>query len=334
MAYYINPDGTISVVDAKYDSYGNVVLRDFSKLEDSNITRRDLYGIDHSLASKNKSKKKKKAKANLNTKEDIEKNVNDNREEIAKDVAITKRKVICSGTLYDSTPKTDALKKVIDKFILKRKQQNRIITNTEYRTILHRLNIECKLYFIEAFAEYKSYCDKMGLYQEETNPQKNSDFVSIPNEYLIRQIPKNEKKKKKQKKIKQTKNSFNKQDKEYLLKEIDDLQKRVSGMSSYLKNKSSDSSSSGHSLGDIATFSSLKKTTPDSDYIQGRAVNGASRQPKYCYARDRYGRVQERDRLNEDRFNEFSQAQNHNKNYDYSDYDSNDDHDGAYSGWE
>lgn len=80
--------------------------------------------------------------------------------------------------------------------------------------------------------------------------------------------------------------------------------------------------------------SSAGKRTPDNGYIYGRSENGASRQPKYGYARDRYGRIQERDHYNEDRHNEFKRAQNNQRNYDYSDYDSNDDHDGAYNGWD
>lgn len=32
--------------------------------------------------------------------------------------------------------------------------------------------------------------------------------------------------------------------------------------------------------------------------------------------------------------NEFNPEQKYNKNYDYSDYDENDDHDGSYSEWE
>jgi hypothetical protein len=86
---------------------------------------------------------------------------------------------------------------------------------------------------------------------------------------------------------------------------------------------------------DIAkVHSSSGKRTPENGYIYGRSVNGASRQPKYGYARDRYGRIQERDHYNEDRHNEFKKAQNDQRNYDYSDYDVNDDHDGAYNGWE
>ena len=58
------------------------------------------------------------------------------------------------------------------------------------------------------------------------------------------------------------------------------------------------------------------------------------RKPVYGYARDRFGRVQERDSFNEEKRNEFYQATNSQRRYDYSSYDANDDHDGAYSGWE
>lgn len=101
------------------------------------------------------------------------------------------------------------------------------------------------------------------------------------------------------------------------------------------KNPIKDSSTySGYSLGEIATFSSLHKRTPDGDMVNGQSLKGASRRPKYGYARDRYGRVQERDSFNEDIRNEFKNAQKHQKNYDYSSYDDNDDHDGAYDNWE
>lgn len=70
-------------------------------------------------------------------------------------------------------------------------------------------------------------------------------------------------------------------------------------MSSLIKIESGKKSSTGHTLGDFAVFSSLKKTTHYSDYIQGRSVNGTSRKPKYGYVRYIYGRVLERDRLDE-----------------------------------
>ena len=93
-------------------------------------------------------------------------------------------------------------------------------------------------------------------------------------------------------------------------------------------------SHSGHSLGEIARISSMHKRTPEGDMVNGKSLLGASRKPKYGYARDRYGRVQERDSYNEDLHNEFRNAQNRQRNYDYSSYDANDDNDGAYSGWE
>lgn len=56
--------------------------------------------------------------------------------------------------------------------------------------------------------------------------------------------------------------------------------------------------------------------------------------PKYGYARDRYGRIVERDHYTEDGQNEFNKHQQAQLNYDYSTFDSQDDNDGAYDGWE
>lgn len=90
------------------------------------------------------------------------------------------------------------------------------------------------------------------------------------------------------------------------------------------------SRNSGFTIAEIASFSSLKGALPGNDIINGRSIYGASRQPKYGYARDRYGRVQERDSFNEDRKNEFKLAQSQHKSYDYSSYDAEDDHDSYY----
>lgn len=53
----------------------------------------------------------------------------------------------------------------------------------------------------------------------------------------------------------------------------------------------------------------------------------AGRKPKYGYARNIYGNIQERDSFNEDRYNEIYQAERRQENYDYSSYDSEDDND-------
>ena len=95
-------------------------------------------------------------------------------------------------------------------------------------------------------------------------------------------------------------------------------------------------SHSGFTIGDIASYGTLKEKYASSSDFDVRTSNPPrpARPPKYAYARDRYGRVQERDSYNEDKRNEFYTAQNRQRNYDYSSYDSNDDNDGAYSDWE
>ena len=95
-------------------------------------------------------------------------------------------------------------------------------------------------------------------------------------------------------------------------------------------------SHTGFTIGEIAKFGSLKGEYASSSDYDVRTSNPPrpARPPKYAYARDRYGRVQERDSFNEEKKNEFYTAQNRQKNYDYSSFDANDDNDGAYSDWE
>jgi len=102
------------------------------------------------------------------------------------------------------------------------------------------------------------------------------------------------------------------------------------------KGKISQPRSSGFTLGDIISTSSKEALYASSSDFDVRTSNPPrpARPPKYAYARDRYGRVQERDSFNEEKKNEFYVAQNRQRNYDYSSYDANDDNDGAYSDWE
>ncbi len=89
----------------------------------------------------------------------------------------------------------------------------------------------------------------------------------------------------------------------------------------------------GFTLGDIAT---IKHQTSESELTSNWSNTSprGGRKPKYGYARDYFGRVQERDILDEERGNDFAQRQKRQSNYDYSSYDENDDHDAAYSSWE
>ena len=102
------------------------------------------------------------------------------------------------------------------------------------------------------------------------------------------------------------------------------------------RGKISQPRSSGFTLGDIISSSSKEALYASSQDFDVRTSNPPrpARAPRYAYARDRYGRVQERDSYNEEKRNEFFTAQKRQKNYDYSSYDANDDHDGAYSDWE
>ena len=80
---------------------------------------------------------------------------------------------------------------------------------------------------------------------------------------------------------------------------------------------------------DTPSSSALRGASLSSDVVFGKS-SGSSRQPRFGYARDIYGRIQERDHLDEERNNEFQQAQRRQSGYDYSGYDAADDHDSYY----
>lgn len=79
-----------------------------------------------------------------------------------------------------------------------------------------------------------------------------------------------------------------------------------------------------------ASSTTSRATSYSGGIISGSATSSTSRKPKYGYARDRFGRIQERDHLDEERRNEFRQAQRRQSGYDYSGYDAADDHDSYY----
>lgn len=184
----------------------------------------------------------------------------------------------------------------IDEFFASVAKIGTSISEKEYQTILSKLSDEQKAYFKKARQRY--IASQINRISDDISRLK--DRVHIFSE------KKKKKKEKKKEKI--------------IIKQKEDLQGKATR--------------SGNTLMDIATVSTFQKGGSIDDTIWGRSINSASRKPKYGYARDRYGRIQERDHLDEDRRNEFKQAQRRQSNYDYSSYDSNDDHDGAYSSWD
>lgn len=183
----------------------------------------------------------------------------------------------------------------IDMFFKDRISSSKIITKEEYARIILSLPEVLKDYFTSKFLRYKGY-----------RPDTDDDF-------------------RKRKTFKKLKNKKKKNKAAHVVHEV-----------SAIPTARSAQVHSGHTIGEIAKFGSLHAGPASSSDFDVRTSTPPkpARAPKYAYARDRYGRVQERDSFNEEKRNEFYVAQNRQKNYDYSSYDANDDNDGAYNGWE
>lgn len=260
MAFIINPDGTITMVEANYDRNGNLKPK-----IDSTVLNEQVISYNPNTESST------------------------NRQKVAS--SAPKRKRTVARAIPPSRQKLFISKAEIDLFFKDRICSRKRISNEEYSKILLSLSGELRDYFVSRFLRYKGF-----------RPSMDEDFRD----------------RKTFKKTKNKKKAAKKKKEPHVIKQSD----------------RSISIRTGFSIGEIATFSSANKRTPDGDMVNGRSLLGASRKPKYGYARDRYGRVQERDIYNEERRNEFHTAQKHQRNYDYSSYDANDDHDGAYNGWE
>ena len=260
MAYVINPDGTITTVEADYDRYGNLKPK-----INSELLKEQVVNYNPNVPPERR-KTKVKQSAPVKKKSKMSRSIPPKRQ--LQFISIAE----------------------IDMFFRDRIANKKRIYSDEYLSIVKSLPKVLKDYFISRYHKYMGY-------------------NSVVDDFL--RSRKTFKKPKNKNKTKKNKNP-------HVVKNV----------------TMSSSTSSGFSISDIATYSSLHKRTPDGDMVNGQSLKGASRQPKYGYARDRFGRVQERDSYNEDLRNEFRNAQRHQKNYDYSSYDADDDHDGAYSGFE
>lgn len=255
MAFVINPDGTIKILEVKYDRSGNI------------SPKRIIEGYENTaLQQPKKMKNKHRAADKVTTaSESPKKDVTcpDNAikqigslevvsSESAPASEVVTKKVMPSLKYAPKTPEKKKLfqtKEAIDEYFIRRKELHQIVHQEILDYAIKHLKGELRSYFVKCFNEHNSYCRNQGWYPKETEvKQKKTRKESA----------------------------------------ITPIRKGSSGKF------------------------------------------GNSRHPVYGYARDRYGRVQERDSLNEDRKNEFRQSQALQSRYDYSSYDSENDHDSYY----
>ena len=205
----------------------------------------------------------------------------------------------------------------IDKFFNRLLNSGKWLSPEIYQKTKESLSDTLQPYFASKYQEYLEQRKKQG--------------VAIPNQAT----PQTTKKQRKQ------------QVRQQQIEELEEAMKRTTFSKPKVKKKkkipqfvkevkAKYGSSTANTIGEIATFGTLKEKYASSQDFDVRTSNPPrpARAPKYAYARHRYGRVQERDSFNEEKRNEFYVAHNRQKNYDYSNYDANDDNDGAYSEWD
>lgn len=295
MAIVINPDGTVSTIETTHDQYGNLRPK-----IDSEVMKEQTVEYNKNTISVSR----------------------ENSGHINPTGAVTKKhshKVKISQTTEVKRPYFFVKTIQIDKFFNRLLNSGKWLSREIYQKTQESLSATLQLYFASKYQEYLEQRKKQGVAisnqttSQTTKYQRKQQLRQQQLEELEEAMRRTTFSKPKVKKKKKNKTP-------HIVKEV----------------KAHHNSHAGFTIGEIATFGSLKEKYASSSDFDVRTSNPPrpARPPKYAYARDRYGRVQERDSFNEEKKNEFYSAQNRQRNYDYSSYDANDDHDGAYSDWE
>ena len=274
MAYVINPDGTVSLIEVEYDSAGNIHPKRVSNIEED-LGAGGHSGLDwqHSNSAYS-SKKKKKKKLDSKTV-----SISGEHEQMPKqetpvhvETAVPNNGEVNQGPVHIPRFLT---KQSIDKYFDRRKMALKPVPMKVYVYAKSILKYNLWDYFVKRYDEHNQYLGKLQVLLDE----------GIGHE--------KKRKKNKAKKVPRTESKKN-------------------------------------TIGDIAKITSLSHHSTDSSEFGGNGIVRKGRTPQYGYARDRYGRIQERDHYNEEKRNEFYQSSKHQNNYDYSNYDAEEDHDSYY----
>lgn len=269
MAYFINPDGSVSPVDFDYDSTGELQIKKNYELH----APPSIENIGPEVTFKTVWKKSKKKKRETVTPK-------------PQKVKIAKAK----NKLRIPTIKE------IDGFFERKKKRCEPVSQKVLTLVQEKMEDSLLEYFMECYTQYVNYCAE----------KRQMEKLRIQ-EILAKQERKKKRTDKKNK----------------------EKAKHTNASSSMNRARHS----SGHTIADIAKIITSKGSSSKMN-IENSTIMENQRKPKYGYARDRYGRIQERDSLDEERRNEFRQAQKRQYNYDYSNFDVNDDHDGFYTSWD
>ena len=294
MAIVINPDGTVSTIETTHDQYGNIRPK-----IDSELMKEQTVEYNKNTISVSRQ----------------------NSGHIKPTGTVTKKhshKVNISQTTEVKRPYFFVKTIQIDKFFRRLLNSGKWLSPEIYQKTKESLSATLQPYFASKYQEYLEQRKKQG--------------EAIPNQTTSQTTKKQRKQQVRQQQIEELeeamrRTTFSKPKVKKKKKKIPHFVKEV---------KAKYGSNSANTIGEIATFGTLKERFASSSDFDVRTSSPPrpARPPKYAYARDRYGRVQERDSFNEEKKNEFYVAQKRQKNYDYSSYDANDDNDGAYNGWE
>lgn len=361
MAIIINPDGTVSTIETTYDRYGNLrpKVGNPDDVETSKWTTVSKFTTDSNKVETQKTQHKFYPTEYAKTSKSEAKTPAPNPKKKEKRLVVRKEPFFVSA-------------KEIDFFFEKKKESEYTFTKLEFDNLYKLVPNSLQYYFKKKYNEYVTYCNlkkplprrvRDKLWDKVQAAKKAAKSSKEKMKKAAKRIAKEErnaeksaKKKYVVKDVSSTRNTIgdiaaisslksavtngsdDNERKEILRKlRAPILDRAVANLQKMKKKKNKKRHSTNLDVESPYNDcdSPIVNIASSQDFdVRTSNPPRPARAPKYAYARDRYGRVQERDSFNEDKGNEFYQAQNQQSNYDYSSYDANDDHDGAYSGWE
>lgn len=148
MAFVVNPDGTITTVEADYDRNGN--LRPKIPRSASEDFHMPVTGVSNSGVSRKEGKKRKKKKVISTTPVVDNTPVSQTNKTIEKPVesAIKKVRVITRQS--------------VENFFERKKRLRQLVTNEEFLRATVTLKGLLLELFLKKYEQYKSYCQEMG----------------------------------------------------------------------------------------------------------------------------------------------------------------------------
>lgn len=165
MAYAFNPDGTVTFIEEKIDSYGNIKPKGSPDMLDQ--SNKSAIGYSNHTSPKPKKKRNKGKKQSYYSNETNRKVViKISKTDISSQVPVEKTRIITRQS--------------IENFFNRKKAQHQPVTSEELFKAKSKLRDNLLDFFMQQYEQHKEYCHTMGWEQKPISPKKRKKKIDNP----------------------------------------------------------------------------------------------------------------------------------------------------------